>query len=69
MAVDRQVEQAKGLILWSYEDSEPVRKALTAGDTESEDREGNRMLARLGDCVVPLIIGTICYRSSVPRSR
>jgi len=69
MAEDWQVDQAKQLILWHYHDSEPVRKALTAGDTESDDREGHRTLARLGDSVVPLIIGTICYQSKVPRRR
>ena len=69
MAEDWQVNQAKRLILWQYDDSEPVRQALTAGDTEGDDREGHRPLARLGDSIVPLIIATICNRSRVPRCK
>lgn len=67
MAEDWQVDQAKQLILWLYEDSEPVKTALTAGDTESDDHEGHRSLARLGDSIVPVIVGTICYLSKVAR--
>lgn len=69
MAEDWQVEQAKQLIMWLYEDSGPVKTALTAGDTESDDREGHRSLARLGDGIVPVIIATICYQSNVPRRK
>lgn len=69
MAEDWQVQKAKQLIHWPYEDVEPIRLALTAGDTESEDREGHRMLAQYGDSLVPFIIATICFQLGVSRRK
>jgi len=54
---------------WPYENVEPIRLALTAGDTESDDREGHRMLANYGDNLVPFIIGTISSQLGVSRCR
>ncbi|KAK5105871.1 hypothetical protein LTR62_001958 [Meristemomyces frigidus] len=67
MAQDWQVQKVKELIQWPYEDVEPLRLALTAGDTESENREGHRMLAAYGDSLVPFVIATICFQLAIPR--
>ena len=67
MAQDWQVDKAKQLICWPYQDEGPIRRALTAGDTESDDREGHRMLAQLGDSLVAFIIATICFKLGITR--
>ncbi|KAK3073560.1 hypothetical protein LTR53_004753 [Teratosphaeriaceae sp. CCFEE 6253] len=67
MAEDWQVQMAKQLIDWPYQDAEPIRLALTAGDSECEDREGHRMLAQYGDSLVSFIIATICFQLGVSR--
>ncbi|KAK1084105.1 hypothetical protein LTR48_005762 [Friedmanniomyces endolithicus] len=67
MAEDWQVEMAKHLIHWHYEDVQPIRLALTAGDTERDDREGHRMLAQYGDNLVPFSIATINFQLDVSR--
>lgn len=69
MAEDWQVEMAKHLIHWHYEDVQPIRLALTAGDTERDDREGHRMLAQYGDNLVPFSIATINFQLDVSRRR
>ncbi|KAK0247024.1 hypothetical protein LTS09_017830 [Friedmanniomyces endolithicus] len=58
---------AKHLIHWHYEDVQPIRLALTAGDTERDDREGHRMLAQYGDNLVPFSIATINFQLDVSR--
>ena len=39
-----------------YKDPSYLDKALTAGDSESEDREGQRGLSQVGDALMRFII-------------
>jgi hypothetical protein len=51
-----------------YNDPSYLEKALTAGDTESEDREGHRGLSQVGDALTRFLILCEGFRHGLSRS-
>lgn len=68
MAEDTEVAKAQLIIPYDFQDLSLLRTALTAGDTNSDDREGNRGLAQVGDTLMSLVIKTQGFQSGFSRS-
>lgn len=68
MASDFSVLDAQRILPYDFRDPELLRKALTAGDTNSDNREGNRGLAQVGDTLMNVVIKTEGFQSGFSRS-
>ena len=56
------------MLPYIYKDSSFLEKALTAGDSESEDREGQRGFSQVGDALLRFVILSEGFRNGLSRS-
>ena len=52
-----------------YKDFAYLEKALTAGDTEGEDREGHRGFSQVGDALMRFLILSEGFKLGLSRSK
>lgn len=57
------------MLPYIYKDPSYLEKSLTAGDTESEDREGQRGLSQVGDALMRFMILCEGFRHGLSRSK
>lgn len=68
MASDAMVLRAQAIITHQFRGVELLRKALTAGDTNSDDREGHRGMSQVGDALMSFVILSEGLEQGISRS-
>ena len=68
MASNWSVFESQLIIPYTFRDLSLLRKALTAGDSNSDDREGHRGMAQLGDTLMSFVITSEGFDRGISRS-
>ena len=68
MALPWNVHQAQIIIPYKFTQISLLQKAMTAGDSNSDDREGQRGLAQVGDALISFVIMNEGFERGLSRS-
>ena len=69
MASDWSTLEAQVFIPYKFQDVSLLRKALTAGDSNADDREGHRGMAQVGDALMSFVIMSEGFDRGMSRSK